>query len=123
MHAHRAEYGGLLRQVAHTLLGAAVHRQVGDLFVVQEDLSAVGFDQAGDHIERGGLSGAVRPEQAYDFALFDFDGDALDHGAFSVFLDQVFTAEFHNGLFYFEFELLAKFNEFRRGLAEVAVLV
>src|SRR5204863_414726 len=73
-----AEDRGLLRKVADALAGALVHRQVGDVLVVDEDASGIGADEADDHVEAGGLAGAVRAEQADHFALLDEEGNAVD---------------------------------------------
>src|SRR3546814_614231 len=57
-----------LRQVAHAQARAGVHRLGGDVAAVEHDLALVGRDQADDHVEAGGLAGAVGAEQADDFA-------------------------------------------------------
>ena len=89
LHAHRAEDRGFLRQIADAFLGALVHRKAGDLLFAEEDAPVVGLDQAGDHIEAGGLAGTVGAEQAHDFTLLHFDGDALDDRTLAVLLDQI----------------------------------
>ena len=38
-------------------------------------------DQAGDHVEHGGLAGAVRAEQADGLAAAQFEADAAHDGA------------------------------------------
>ncbi len=76
-----AEDRGLLRQVADAEPGALVHRQRGDVVAVELDAAAVGLDQAGDHVEHGGLAGAVRAEQADRLAAAHIERDALDHRA------------------------------------------
>src|SRR3546814_3261655 len=57
-----------MRQVAHAQARACVHRLGGDVAAVEHDLALVGRDQADDHVEAGGLAGAVGAEQADDFA-------------------------------------------------------
>ena len=86
---HGPEDRSFLGQVAHAFLGAAVHRKAGDFLLAEENSSGVGLDQPGDHIEAGGLAGAVRAEQADNFALLHLNGDAFDDRPFAVFLDQV----------------------------------
>lgn len=46
---------------------------------VELDRAAIGLDQAGDHVEHGGLAGAVRAEQADRFAAAHIDADAAHH--------------------------------------------
>ena len=76
-----AEDRGLLRQVADAEAGAPVHRQPGDVVAVELDAAVVGLDQPGDHVEDGGLAGAVRAEQADRLAAPHIKRDALHHGA------------------------------------------
>ena len=42
---------------------AAVHRQMRNVAAVQQDPSVIRRDQAGDDVETGGLSGAVRAQE------------------------------------------------------------
>ena len=72
---------GFLRQVADAEPGALIHRQFGDVAAVELDAAFIGFDQAGRHVEHGGLAGAVRAEQADGFALAHIEADAFDHHA------------------------------------------
>ena len=44
-------------------------------------------NQPGDHVEHGGLAGAVRPEQSDRFAAADVEADAADDGALLEALD------------------------------------
>src|SRR5690606_19767380 len=76
--AQLAEYRGLLREIAEAEAGPVVHRQVGEVAVIEQDSSAVAADQADQHVEGGRLAGAVRPEQADDLAAFQAKGNALD---------------------------------------------
>src|SRR6185369_17288353 len=59
-----AEDRGFLRQIADAEPRALIHRQLGDVVAVELDRAAIGLDQAGNHVEHGGLAGAVRAEQA-----------------------------------------------------------
>ena len=86
---HAAEDGGLLREIAEAHAGAAEHRQTGDIAALEVDLPGGGADQAGDHVEGGGLAGAVGAEETEDLAAVDGHVDALDDAAPLVFLDQV----------------------------------
>ncbi len=81
-----AEDRRFLRQIADAEPGALIHRQVGDVVAVELDDAAVGLDQPGDHVERGGLAGAVRSEQADRLAAPDIEADVLDDLASAVAL-------------------------------------
>ena len=59
----------ILREVAHARLGTLVHGQARDVPAVEDDLAAVGVDQADRHAEAGGLARPVGAEQADDLAL------------------------------------------------------
>ena len=63
-----AEDRGFLRQVADAQPRAAIHRQLGHVMAVHFDRAGVGGDQAGDHVEAGGLAGAVGTKQAHRLA-------------------------------------------------------
>src|SRR5262249_2920596 len=58
---------------------ALVHRQFGDVVAVEFDAAAIGRNKAGDHVEHGGLAGAVWPEQTDRFAAPDVEARASDH--------------------------------------------
>ena len=88
-----AEDGGFLGQVAHAQPGALVHRQAGDVARLEPDRALVRLDDADDHVEGGGLAGAVRAEQADNLAGRNGDGDAVDHAALAVFFHQLFGGE------------------------------
>src|SRR5581483_4830262 len=60
--------------------------------VVQQHRAAVRLYQADDHVERRRLSGAVRAQQADDFAGAYFGAHAVDDGPLSVAFEQ--TAHF-----------------------------
>src|SRR5258707_1269986 len=64
------------RRIAHHLLGGAardhlavVRAQAMDRLALEDDLPGIGRVYAGDHVEDGGLAGAVRADQAVDVAL------------------------------------------------------
>ena len=84
-----AEDRRFLRQVADPEPGATVHRQSGDVLVVQQHLPGVGGDQPGDDVEAGGLAGAIRPQQAHGLAPVDRQRDIAQHGAVAVVLAQM----------------------------------
>ena len=84
--AELAEYRSLLRQVPQTQARPAVYRQPGHVPAVEDDPAPAAADQADDHVEGGGLAGAVGPEEADDFAAFNGDRQVLYHLARSVTL-------------------------------------
>ncbi len=88
-----AEDRGFLRQVADAQPGAAVHRQARDVVAVERDPPAIGRHQAGDHVEDGGLAGAVGSEQANRLAVADIEPGVLDDGPAAIALGQPFDRE------------------------------
>lgn len=82
-------------EVSDAVLGAFVDREFGDIKVIEEYLAFVGTDEAHSHIESGSFAGAVRAEEAYDFALSDVDRDVVDDGALTVDFHQVVGSEHH----------------------------
>ena len=92
LHGHLPEDGSLLREISHALLGALVHGEAGQLVVVDENAAFVRDDLAGDHVETGGLSGAVRAQEANDLTLVHFHGNALHDRPDAVFFHEVLCA-------------------------------
>src|SRR4051812_37637744 len=70
-----AEDRSLLRQVADPEPRALVHRQSGHVMTIKFDGASIGFDQARDHVEYGGLAGTIGPQQTYRLAASDIDAD------------------------------------------------
>ena len=92
----------LLTYVAHhRLIQIADDHAFAGLALVllggEVDFSAIGLDNANDHIERGSLAGAVRTQKTNDFALANFHGSPLYNGTGAVFLDNVIGVETHKG--------------------------
>jgi len=52
-----------------------VHRQVGDVVLIDQHAALVGIHQADDHVKAGGLAGAVGAEQADDLPAFNGQAD------------------------------------------------
>src|SRR5690606_4887892 len=75
-------------QVAHAQAGPPVHRFAGDVAAVEHDAAGVGRHQADDHVETGGLAGAVRAEQADDLAGVERQSEFAYHLALAVALAQ-----------------------------------
>ena len=63
-----AEDRSFLRQIADAQPRAAIHRHAADVETIDFDGSLVHRHQPGDHVEAGGLAGAIRPEQADSLA-------------------------------------------------------
>jgi hypothetical protein len=66
-----------------------VHGLVADVQVVDQYAALIGLDQADDHVEAGGLAGAVGAEQADDLAAVDRQADVTHDLAAFVALGQV----------------------------------
>ena len=95
LNGHFAENGCILGQIPHSFLGAFVHRQIGDILVVEKYLAGIGDNLPGNHIEGCGLAGTVGTEETDDFSLGRLHRDPLHHGSDTVFLDQIFATEYH----------------------------
>ena len=50
-----------------------------DVVIVEPDRAFVSLDQARDHVEHGGLAGAVRAEQTDRLATAHIDAHAMDN--------------------------------------------
>ena len=88
-----AEDRGLLRQVTDALARARVHRQIGDIFAVEDDAPRVGRRQPDRHVERRRLAGAVGPEQPDDFTRLHLEADAADNRAAAVRFREICRCE------------------------------
>ncbi len=87
-HGELAEDRRLLRQIADAQLGACVHRFGSEVAAIQFDTAGIGFDQTHDHVEAGGLAGAIGAEQTDHFAGLEREAELLDHFALLVLLAQ-----------------------------------
>ncbi len=94
-----AEDGRLLRQIAQSQLGAAVHRQEGDVLPVEVDPARIAINEPHDHVERGRFAGTVRPEQANHFAVGDLERQVTHHLARLVALGQARGFQRAHGFF------------------------
>ncbi len=88
-----SENGFLLGKVAHAHPRAAVHRVIGNVVALEDDPAAIRAHEADDHVEAGGLAGAIGAEKPDDLAPLEPDIDAVDHGAAAVNLDQFLRLE------------------------------
>lgn len=77
-HGHVGKQADLLDDIAD--VAAQLHPVLGgDILAVYIDLAAGGFDQAVDHLQRGGLAAAGRADQDRHLPLLDFKGDVVDN--------------------------------------------
>ncbi|MCY1534372.1 hypothetical protein D9M68_697420 [compost metagenome] len=80
LHRQAAEDGGVLGQVRQPHPRALVDGHRGNDGAVDLDAAGIRRHQADDHVETGGLAGAVGAEQADDFAADHGQGHVLHHG-------------------------------------------
>ena len=69
-----------------------VHRHVGDVLPVEDDLPFLRLDQAHDHVEGRRLSGAVWSEKSDDLALLQAQTDVVDDRTSAIGLYQPFAS-------------------------------
>src|SRR5204863_9477932 len=88
-----AEHRIFLSHVRDPLARAALDRQMGELFAVEVDRARVHRHQPDDHVEAGGLAGAVGAEQPDHLAARHLERDILHDGAGLVALAQLLRAQ------------------------------
>jgi len=88
-----AEDGRLLREVAEAGAGPLPHGHGGDVATVEEDAAGGGRHEADDHVESGGLAGAVGPQQADDLAGLQPQADIHHRDLRAVVLGERFDAD------------------------------
>src|SRR5579864_345214 len=66
-----------------------VHGDVGYVSVIEQDAASLGHSEAHDHMEAGGLTGAVRPQESDHLALRDLEVYAVDDAAPAIGLSEV----------------------------------
>jgi hypothetical protein len=67
---------------------------MGDVFTIQLDSSAITGHKTDNHVEAGGFSGAIRPEQPHHLAFMNAERNITHHGTRLVFLAQVGGLQF-----------------------------
>src|SRR5687768_1976059 len=77
-HGERRPERDVLEGARDPALDDSVHRRAEQIVAVEDDAALVGFVQAGDHVERGRLPGAVGADQADDLAGGDVEGHAVE---------------------------------------------
>jgi hypothetical protein len=70
---HVGEFMRDLEGAQHAQPEQLVGRLAGDVLAIEDDLAAVGHNVAGDEVEQGGFTGAVRPDQARDRAALNLE--------------------------------------------------
>jgi hypothetical protein len=88
LHRQAAEDRGLLRQIADAKPRPPVHRHVGDVVAVDLDGALIGPHQTGDHVEDGGLAGAVGAEKPDRLAARHGEAGVPHHHALAIGLGQ-----------------------------------
>src|SRR5580692_11063325 len=79
------KHRSLLREVADAILACPqIHRDVGNVVVVDQDSTRVRGDEAYDGVEGCGLASAVRSKQTNDFALLDAQADPVYNAAVAI---------------------------------------
>ena len=78
-HRHIGERLHDLMGAGETVAGDAVRRLAGDVDAAKYDLPGIRLEHAVDQIEQRRLAGAVRPDEAENFALFDGEAQIV-HG-------------------------------------------
>ena len=89
-----AKYRWLLCQISYAVTGALIYGKLGDIEVVEVDVSLVGWHESGGHVEGCGLAGTVGPEQTHYLALCDIDRYMIDYRALAIFFYQLVCAQY-----------------------------
>src|SRR5262249_57039664 len=92
-HVEAAKDRRLLRQIADSEPRPLVHRKISNLVAIELDLAALGLDQAGNHVERRGLTRAVGPQQTDRLAAPHVEADPVDHPASAVGLFKIMRGQ------------------------------
>ncbi|KAG0932969.1 hypothetical protein G6F31_016427 [Rhizopus arrhizus] len=92
-HREAADHRGVLGQVRQAHARALVDRHRRDDRAVDFDAAGIRGHQAHDHVEAGGLAGALGAQKAHDFAADHGQGDVLHHGPAVIGLAQTGCAQ------------------------------
>ena len=71
---HMASFGNMGKARFHDFMGA----HALDALALVDHIAGLGFQQAGDGLQGGGLTGTIGTDQGDDLALIDLEGNALD---------------------------------------------
>ena len=61
--------------------GLETYSTCGDRLPIEQDLAALGHEQAGEHAQRGRLAAAVRAEQPVDLTRQHAERELVEHAA------------------------------------------
>jgi hypothetical protein len=73
LNGQASKHGRLLRKIPNSFPRASIHRQVRDHLFSEGNHPFVRLAQTDDHIENGGLSSPVGPQQPHHLAGTNFD--------------------------------------------------
>jgi hypothetical protein len=74
-HRRALHQADVLEGAADPQRGPLVHRQGGDVLALEQHAARGRLVEAGDHVERRRLAGAVRADDADDLPLAELDAD------------------------------------------------
>ncbi len=77
-HGHRAEQLDVLERARDPAPHDAVRRRTQKALAGEAHAAGVGLVEPGDHVEEGGLAGAVRADQPDDLPRVDVERDVVD---------------------------------------------
>ena len=81
LYGELAEDRLLLGKVTHAMARTLIHGHLSDILIAEKDLTAIRTHQPDDHVESGGLAGAVGSEKTDNLAFFDIDIHPIHNGA------------------------------------------
>ena len=88
-----AEHGGFLGQIAEAAICPFVHRSLGDIFIIKEDLAGFTANRPDNHIETGRLAGAVGAKQTNNLTTVDGDGYVPNNRMTAIGFREMFSTE------------------------------
>lgn len=80
LHGKLAENRFFLRQITHAAPGAQVHWQFRNIFVRKNHAAFIRAYETRYHVKGSGFSGAVRSQQAHNFAMAYLQADLVHNG-------------------------------------------
>ena len=72
---------------------APVRRKPRDIHAIEQHPTCRGFDEAGDHAQRGGLAASARTEEGNQFAIRDVEREVRDGVGRAVAFSEVFQTD------------------------------
>ena len=77
-HCHLQENAPSFRAERHPLGDDLISGHPHDILIVQHDAAAVGLQQSGNGVQRGGFARAIGTDQGHDLPFVHLEGDPLD---------------------------------------------